>query len=151
MSYVTGPRDMPACVFCTAAAGSDDADALVLHRGDGAYVIMNRYPYNNGHLMVVPYAHVPRVTDLDPATAAELIALTQRAQIVVEQAMRPQGFNLGMNQGTAAGAGIEEHIHMHLVPRWSGDTNFMPTIGDTRVIPQHLDDTYALLKEGFRQ
>lgn len=150
MSYVTGERDDSGCVFCTAAAADDDAALLVLARGTHAYVIMNRYPYNNGHVMVVPNAHVPRLTDLDVATAAEVMDLARQAQEVIQRAMRPQGFNLGMNQGSAAGAGIEEHLHLHLVPRWVGDTNFMPAIGDTRVIPQHLDDTYALLKDGFR-
>ncbi len=150
MSYVTGERDDPGCVFCAAATTDDEHGMLVLARGAHAYVIMNRYPYNNGHIMVVPNDHVPRLTDLDVATTAELMDLARRAQDVIQQAMRPQGFNLGMNQGSAAGAGIEEHLHLHLVPRWVGDTNFMPAIGDTRVIPQHLDDTYALLKDGFR-
>ena len=151
MSYVTGAGERRAdgCVFCDLPARGDDAAAYILLRGRLAYVIMNRYPYNNGHVMVVPFAHVPSLTDLDDDAASELLALTRRSQEVVQQAMRPHGFNLGMNQGSAAGAGIEQHLHLHLVPRWVGDTNFMPAIGDTRVMPQHLDDTYALLRDGF--
>lgn len=151
MSYVSGdkPGD-PDCVFCAAVQAGDDEGMLVLHRGSAAYVIMNRYPYNNGHIMVVPFAHVPRLTDLPVAVAAEIVELTARTQEIIQGAMSPHGFNLGMNQGSAAGAGIEEHLHMHLVPRWVGDTNFMPAIGETRVIPQDLHVTYELLKEGFR-
>ena len=151
MSYVTGDegRQSTGCVFCELPAQGDDGGAYILHRGRLAYVIMNRYPYNNGHLMVVPYEHAPLLTDLPADTATEIVELARRSQEVVQAAMGPQGFNLGMNQGRAAGAGIEEHLHLHLVPRWIGDTNFMPAIGDTRVMPQHLDDTYALLAEGF--
>lgn len=152
MSYVTADRpDTPGCVFCHAVEAGDDEGMLVLFRGVGAYVIMNRYPYNNGHIMVVPFDHVPRLTDLSTAVAAEIVHLTSRTQDIIQQTMNPHGFNLGMNQGSAAGAGIEEHLHMHLVPRWNGDTNFMPAIGETRVIPQALHDTYALLKDGFDQ
>lgn len=150
MSYVTSDRaDRPECVFCAAPQAADDADPYILRRGRTAYVIMNLYPYNNGHLMVVPYRHVPRLTDLDSATTAEIMDLAQAAQEVLQSRMHPHGFNLGMNQGSAAGAGIEEHLHLHIVPRWVGDTNFMPAIGDTRVMPQHLDETYELLREGF--
>ena len=150
MSYVTEDRgERPECVFCAAVRADDDADPYILLRGRTAYVIMNRYPYNNGHLMIVPYRHVPRLTDLDSATTSEIMDLTRRAQEVLQDAMHPHGFNLGMNQGSAAGAGIEEHLHLHIVPRWVGDTNFMPAIADTRVMPQHLDETYDLLREGF--
>jgi ATP adenylyltransferase len=151
MSYVgADPVERnPGCVFCELPAQAEDAAAYILHRGRLAYVIMNRYPYNNGHLMIVPFAHVPSLTDLAPEDAVEMIELTRRSQDVVQAAMRPQGFNVGMNQGRAAGAGIEEHLHLHLVPRWVGDTNFMPAIGDTRVMPQHLDESYELLRRGF--
>jgi ATP adenylyltransferase len=145
MSYVTSDKPKSTgCVFCDAVTAGDDAAMLILHRGAHSYVIMNRYPYNNGHIMVVPYAHVPRLTDLTTEVAAEIVQLTSRTQDIIQQKMNPHGFNLGMNQGSAAGAGIEEHLHMHLVPRWVGDTNFMPAIGETRVIPQDLHDTYAL-------
>jgi len=137
------------CVFCTLPLEGDDERAYILHRGRLAYVIMNAFPYNNGHLMVVPFAHVASLTALPAETRAEMTELAARSQEVVDAAMRPQGFNLGINQGRAAGAGIVEHIHLHLVPRWVGDTNFMPVMSDTRVMPQHLDETYALLREGF--
>jgi len=137
------------CVFCTLPAQMDDAGTYILHRGARAFVIMNLYPYNNGHVMTVPYAHHASLGDLDAETAAEMMLLAQRSQAVIAEAMHPQGFNLGINQGRAAGAGIADHIHLHVVPRWVGDTNFMPVLGDVRVMPQHLDETYALLRPGF--
>ena len=153
MTYVSADHDgvyeQPACVFCDLPERADDERTYILYRGARAFVIMNLYPYNNGHLMMVPYAHVDSLTDLDEATLSELMTLAQRSQAVVQERMRPQGFNLGINQGRAAGAGIADHVHMHLVPRWVGDTNFMPVMGDVRVMPQHLDETYALLRPGF--
>ena len=137
------------CVFCALAEEQDDARAYILHRGRRVFVIMNLYPYNNGHLMTVPFAHHASLGELDAETVAEMMTLAQRAQTALEQTMHPQGFNLGLNQGRAAGAGIADHVHMHLVPRWVGDTNFMPVLGDTRVMPQHLDETYALLRPAF--
>lgn len=141
--------DGPRCVFCRLPRGGDDAAAYILHRGERAFVIMNLYPYNNGHLMVVPFAHTDNLVDLDATTLAEMTALLQEAQRILTDTMRPHGFNMGINQGAAAGAGVAEHIHWHLVPRWAGDTNFMPVLGDTRVMPQHLDETYRLLKERY--
>ncbi len=151
MRYVSTPSDeRPAgCVFCDLPAQADDAATYILRRGRSAYVIMNLYPYNNGHLMVVPYAHESELPALDAEVVSEMMKLTQDSQRIVQQAMRPQGFNLGMNQGRAAGAGIDEHLHLHIVPRWAGDTNFMPAVGDVRVMPQHLDETFALLRLGF--
>ena len=153
MSYVGSEReegfDGPRCVFCRLPREQDDARTYILERGTHSFVIMNLYPYNNGHLMVIPYAHTDNLVDLDADTLAEMTAQLQRAQRVLTDAMRPQGFNMGINQGGAAGAGVAEHIHWHLVPRWAGDTNFMPVLGDTRVMPQHLDETYELLKERY--
>ena len=153
MTYIsaehTGDHDGPSCVFCDLPRRRDDERTYILYRGARAFVIMNLYPYNNGHLMMVPYAHVDSLADLDEATLSELMTLAQRSQAVVQERMRPQGFNVGINQGRAAGAGIADHVHMHLVPRWVGDTNFMPVMGDVRVMPQHLDETYALLRPGF--
>ncbi|HMM48733.1 MAG TPA: HIT domain-containing protein [Miltoncostaeaceae bacterium] len=153
MAYIAAGHDAPpapgTCVFCDLPAAGDDTASLILHRGRRAFVIMNRYPYNNGHLMVIPFAHVDSLTALDEGTLAEIMVLTQRSQLVIQQQMHPQGFNLGMNQGLAGGAGIAEHVHLHIVPRWVGDTNFMPVVGDLRVMPQHLDETFALLKAGF--
>lgn len=155
MSYVSAEKDTGAegagCVFCDLPARHDDARTYILYRGARAFVIMNLYPYNNGHLMVVPYVHVDALGALDEPTLTEMMTLAQRAQAVVGEAMRPQGFNLGINQGRAAGAGIADHLHMHVLPRWSGDTNFMPALGNTRVMPQHLDETYQLLRPGFAE
>lgn len=153
MAYIAAGNSAPpapgACVFCDLPAAGDDEAAYILYRGRRAFVIMNLYPYNNGHLMVIPYAHVDTLTALDEATLTEIMVLAQRAQTVIQERMHPQGFNLGMNQGRAGGAGIAEHVHLHVVPRWAGDTNFMPVVGDVRVMPQHLDETFALLRPGF--
>ena len=153
MAYITAGKNAPsrsdACVFCDLPAAGDDEAAYILYRGRRAFVIMNLYPYNNGHLMIIPYAHVDTLTALDEPTLTEIMVLAQRAQTVIQERMHPQGFNLGMNQGRAGGAGIAEHVHLHVVPRWAGDTNFMPVVGDVRVMPQHLDETFALLRPGF--
>jgi ATP adenylyltransferase len=155
MAYVSAENDHehegPRCVFCDIPAQGDDARALILARGAHCFVVMNAYPYASGHLMVVPYAHLDRLTDLTPDATIEMMDLARTAQGVLSMAMGPHGFNLGMNQGSAAGAGIADHLHLHLVPRWSGDTNFMPVTGDVRVMPQSLEETYAMLKPGFTE
>ncbi len=125
------------CPFCDLPARSD-SDALIISRGELVFVVLNLYPYNPGHLMVVPYRHVGAYTDLSTAEAAEVALFTQRAMAALRAAARPQGFNIGMNQGTVGGAGIAAHLHQHVVPRWGGDMNFMPVIGHTRVLPQLL-------------
>jgi len=129
------------CIFCRAAAG-DDRAALVVHRARHSFVILNRYPYTSGHVMIAPYGHVSRLYQVGDDVAEEMIRLARRMEKVLEQLYRPDGLNLGMNLGEAAGAGIEQHIHLHLLPRWTGDANFMTTVGDTRVLPELLDDTY---------
>jgi ATP adenylyltransferase len=153
MDYVAGGEERasgkPACVFCDLPAQHDDARTYILYRGERAFVVMNLYPYNSGHLMMVPYAHEASLAGLDEPTLTELMTLAKRSQSILEERMRPQGFNLGVNQGRAGGAGIADHFHMHLLPRWVGDTNFMPALGDVRVMPQHLDETYRLLADGF--
>jgi ATP adenylyltransferase len=149
MAYILG--DKPAgCIFCEKIRAQDDAQNLILWRGHTAFVMLNRYPYNNGHLMVVPHAHAASLTALEAAQRAELGELTMRCEQVLRQAMRPDGLNIGLNLGSAAGAGIAEHLHVHVVPRWDGDTNYMTVVGEVRVIPQHLDDTYALLMPYFQ-
>lgn len=137
------------CPFCRLPASGDDRTALILHRGRHAFVIMNLYPYNNGHLMVVPFAHVDDLRALEAPALAEFTGLIQRCEDALDDAMGPEGFNVGINQGRAAGAGIAEHLHAHVIPRWIGDTNFMPAVNDTRVIPQHLTETYDLLHARF--
>jgi ATP adenylyltransferase len=137
------------CIFCAKPADEADEDNLIVHRGERCFVILNLYPYTNGHLMVAPYEHVARIQDIPAETTAEMLALAQRAITVLEQEYEPHGFNVGFNQGRVAGAGVEHHIHMHVVPRWGGDTNFMPVLADTRVMPQTLEQTYEALRGKF--
>ena len=137
------------CVFCVDATDADDAERLVLARRRQAFVIMNRFPYNNGHLLVAPYRHVADLCDLSADESRELFDLICLSRQVLQEVMAPQGMNIGLNLGAAAGAGIADHLHWHLVPRWQGDTNFMPVLGETRVIPQHLAVTYDMLAAAF--
>ena len=132
------------CPFCAAPKRSD-ADGLIVARGEVVYAVLNLYPYNSGHLMTVPYRHVPDYGDLTVDEVAELGAFTQKSMAVIRTVMGPHGFNIGMNQGAVAGAGIAAHLHQHVVPRWGGDTNFMPIIAHTRVLPQLLSDARGLL------
>jgi ATP adenylyltransferase len=140
----TGPTADDGCPFCN-IPGLDDVAGLVVHRGSSVYAVLNLYPYNGGHLMVVPYRHVADYTDLDDAETAELAEFTKRAMTALRKASGAQGFNIGMNQGHVAGAGIAAHLHQHIVPRWGGDTNFMPVVGHTRVLPQLLAETREML------
>jgi ATP adenylyltransferase len=135
-------------VFCDALIREAD-EPLLLHRGRTCFVILNLYPYNNGHLMVVPNRHVATLADADLVELAELMALTRHAEIALTEAYRPQGLNVGMNLGRPAGAGIADHLHVHVVPRWSGDTNFMSVVGNVRVLPEELAATAARLKPIF--
>ena len=137
------------CIFCAKPAAEDDEANLIVHRGERSFVILNLFPYTNGHLMVAPYAHLGRLQELGSETLAEMMALAQRAMDRLEQVYQPHGYNVGFNQGRVAGAGVEHHIHMHIVPRWGGDTNFMPVLGDTRVMPQSLEDSDATLRGTF--
>ena len=134
------------CVLCAKAAESNLAENLVLYRGRTCYLMLNLYPYNPGHLMVVPYAHVSQLAELDAPTQLELMAVTARSITVLQAVMDPAGFNLGMNLGQVAGAGIADHLHQHIVPRWSGDTNFMPILGETRALPEDLGTTYQKIR-----
>ena len=137
------------CIFCAKPADEDDEANLIVHRGGRCFVILNKYPYTNGHLMVAPFEHLATIQELDAATVGELMALAQRAMSVLEDEYSPHGYNVGFNQGRVAGAGVEHHIHLHVVPRWGGDTNFMPVIADTRVMAQTLEQTYAALRGRF--
>jgi ATP adenylyltransferase len=139
------------CIFCRAVAGADDRAALVVHRRPRTFVIMNLFPYNSGHVMVVPNRHVSRPSDLDDAERADLMHSTVLSLRVQEGVFHPEGSNVGMNLGRAAGAGIDDHLHIHVVPRWVGDTNFMPVLGDVKVIPEHLEATYNRLVEAFAE
>lgn len=149
IGYIKGEKPS-GCIFCERAAEQRDQENLILYRGASCFVILNLYPYNNGHLMVVPYHHAASIEDLTTAVLAELMALTQRALAVLREAMRPTGFNIGINLGVPAGAGVADHVHQHVVPRWVGDTNFMSVVGDARVMPQSLQSCYQLLAPGFQ-
>jgi ATP adenylyltransferase len=136
---------VPGCVFCDAPAVGDDRVALILHRSPLGFLILNRYPYNSGHVMAVPYRHVARLEELTAEEMQTLMVLSDLAVRVIEPAMSPEGFNIGLNLGRAAGAGIDDHLHIHIVPRWAGDTNFMPVLGDVKVLPEDLEATYDRL------
>lgn len=149
MEYIENHKGDAVCVFCWAPGQEDGPENLIVHRGWLNYVILNRFPYTNGHLMVVPYEHQAQLESLDPEVRAEMMELTAQAVQVLKAVYHPQAFNLGMNLGVAAGAGIADHLHMHVVPRWSGDTNFMSTVAQTRVLPEALEVTYRRLHEAW--
>jgi ATP adenylyltransferase len=140
-----------ACIFCEAAASANDDESLVVFRGDRVFVLLNRYPYTNGHLMVAPYAHDARLSDSDAGTLSELATIVARAENILETAYRTDGLNIGLNLGSAAGAGVSDHYHAHVVPRWSGDTNFMTVAGGVRVVPEELTGTRRRLAPLFRK
>ncbi|PDV96896.1 HIT family protein [Candidatus Chloroploca asiatica] len=139
------------CVFCAIADAPPDHDPehLILYRGRQCFIVLNLYPYNTAHTMVIPYLHTADLAGLDAATAQELFDLTRWCVTILQAEYQPHGFNLGMNLGRIAGAGIAEHLHMHIVPRWNGDTNFMPIVGTTKLIPEELNATYARLRPHF--
>jgi ATP adenylyltransferase len=154
MQYVEAHKDPTepngtGCIFCDFPAQNNDEKNLIVHRGELAYVILNGYPYNNGHVMVVPFEHNAKLHELDQPTRAEISELTALSLKVLEAAYNPGGFNIGINQGDAAGAGIGAHLHQHIVPRWVGDTNFMPVVADVRVLPEALAASYDKIKAGF--
>jgi ATP adenylyltransferase len=151
MDYIRGESEKPdtGCIFCVRDCCGEDRDRLILHRGEQAFVLMNKYPYTNGHLMIAPYRHTADPAELTDAEALEMHRLLVLCRDVLSERIAPQGFNVGMNLGQIAGAGIADHLHLHLVPRWSGDTNFMPVFADVRVIPQHLEATYEHLAPAF--
>jgi ATP adenylyltransferase len=143
-------RPDPGCIFCQALDLPGQA-SLVVYRGDRAFVILNLYPYNNGHLMVVPRRHIAALAEAEPAELHELMDLTQRAEIALTEAYQPHGLNVGLNLGRAAGAGVADHLHIHLVPRWNGDTNFMTVVSEVRVLPETLDETARRLRPIFER
>lgn len=135
------------CIFCEKAAEDNDRKNLILLRSKASFVMMNAYPYNNGHLIIAPYTHAATLAGLGPDERCDLIETLARAERVIERAFRPQGMNMGINLGHCAGAGVPGHVHVHILPRWEGDTNFMPVLGETRVIPELLTQTYERLLE----
>ena len=147
LQYIKGEKS-DECIFCTKPALEDES-ARIVRRGDRCFVMLNAFPYTSGHVMVAPYEHIADLAALDEQTAGELIALTQESIKAIRGAYGPEGFNVGANLGTVAGAGVADHVHMHVVPRWEGDTNFMSVIGEVRVLPESLEDTQRNLKEAF--
>lgn len=148
MEYILAPKPQ-GCIFCEKPHQNRDRENLILLRAKSCFVIMNYYPYNNGHLMIVPYRHLAHLHDLAEPEQREMMAVLTRCSEVLSRAMKPEGLNIGMNLGKTAGAGIDDHLHFHIVPRWNGDTNYMPIVGHTRVLPQGLYETWDQLKPLF--
>ncbi len=147
MKYLKGEREIiNDCLFCHLLAKNNDEETLIVHRGEHCFVILNRFPYNTGHTMVIPNAHIATLEDATVAAVTELMTLTQASIRAMRAIYAPQGFNVGINIGDSAGAGIPEHMHQHIVPRWAGDTNFISTIGETRVLPEELPETWQKLR-----
>lgn len=146
MTYIEGNPKDSGCIFCTALNQSDGPENLILFRGTNAFLLLNRYPYSNGHMMVVPYDHVPTLDKLDDKSLGELMTLAKNAIGALRSVYAAEAFNIGMNIGEAAGAGVSEHVHLHVVPRWAGDTNFMSSTAQTRVLPEALEKTYKRLR-----
>jgi len=147
--YVTGAEPASGCIFCLKVEENQDEKNLILYRGLNNFVLLNIYPYTSGHLMIAPFRHIGELRLADDATWSELMMLTRKAEQAIQTAYKPEGINLGMNLGKSAGAGIADHIHMHVLPRWHADSNFISVIGETRVLPEALEDTYRKLKPLF--
>ncbi len=150
MEYILSDKE-GGCIFCEKVGEDRDAENLILHRGQYHFIIMNAYPYNNGHLMVVPRRHTSTLAGWSAEERAEFLELADLGVEILKRTMNPDGFNIGINMGECAGAGIASHIHLHIVPRWSGDCNFMPVFADTRVIPEHIQATFEKLREALEE
>lgn len=150
MPYIQSNKNNEDCVFCSELTKSDGEDNLIIHRGLTNFLILNRYPYTSGHMMIVPYAHVSTIELLDVETCSELMDFAKKSLQVLDVVYHPQGYNMGINIGQAAGAGITEHVHMHIVPRWVGDTNFMSALNQTRVLPETLEETYERISRAWK-
>ena len=148
LAYITGAAQTSGCVFCNALA-DPEAESLIVHRGRTCFVILNLFPYNNGHLMVVPNRHIATLASATDDELRELMALTRDAEIALTETYAPHGMNMGINLGKPAGAGILDHVHMHVVPRWAGDTNFMPVLANVKVLPEHLEATRQKLRNSW--
>ena len=148
MEYILSQKSN-GCIFCDKPQQKKDRDNLILYRGDSSFIIMNYYPYNNGHLMIVPYKHISNLEELAVDNRNEMMEILSKAGEIIKKTMQPEGMNIGMNLGKTAGAGIDDHLHFHIVPRWNGDTNFMPIFGNSRVLPQGLYETWETLKSHF--
>jgi ATP adenylyltransferase len=151
MSYIQNSHKPEGCIFCTLPTLEDGPDNLIVFRGQSVYAVLNRYPYTSGHLMIVPFSHVPGLDGLDAQTRAEIMEISTQAVDALRLEYKPQGYNLGINIGEVSGAGVAEHVHLHIVPRWAGDTNFMSTVGSTRVLPEALDVTYWRIQKAWKR
>ena len=149
MAYILSSKNETACVFCVGSSENKDEQNLIVFRGMRVFVILNRFPYTSGHVMIVPFDHKPSLEGVDAETRAEMMELAAQATSVLGQVYQAEGFNLGINIGEAAGAGITEHVHLHVVPRWFGDTNFMSALGSTRVLPESLEESYRRIYEAW--
>ena len=149
MEYVGGGERPDGCLFCAIAAGDTEQSRHVVEQAELTFTVLNRFPYSSGHLMVVPRHHAPDIVSLTEAEAAAVMAGARRAVVGLDRALHPDGYNLGINQGAVAGAGITDHVHLHVVPRWNGDTNFMPVLADVKVLPEHLDRTAEKLRDAM--
>ena len=150
MEYVLGKRE-PYCIFCPSDDDGSDEERLILYRGRLSMVLMNKYPYNSGHLLVCPLKHVSRLEDLDDETSFDLIRLVRACTVILNKVMNPEGFNIGLNLGASAGAGVEDHLHFHVVPRWPGDVNFITVFAEVRSIPEHIRQTRLRLLPHFQE
>ena len=150
MEYILGKKE-PECIFCSYPKKNNDRDNLILYRSAHNFVMMNKYPYNNGHIMVVPYIHTSTIDNLTDEVLLDFMKVTQYSLKCLKEAFRPEGFNIGINIGAVAGAGLEEHVHLHMVPRWAGDTSFMTVLGEIRVVPEHIHQTYDKLYPIFNK
>lgn len=152
MEYIESqPDKTKGCVFCENPKNKDDGESHIVYRGEHCYVMLNKYPYNNGHVMVLPYVHTNDLLNLSEKTQSECQQVINKTIKALRKVFNPQGINIGLNMGSAAGAGIAEHIHYHILPRWEGDTNFMPVVAGVKVISESLDSTYEKLKEAFKE
>lgn len=149
MEYIQTSTPKDECPFCSALTSSTPSDHFLVHKGEKAFVILNRYPYTTGHVLILPLEHRENMRELEPETRAEMMELINYALGVLEKIYHPEGFNIGLNMGEAAGAGIPKHLHWHIVPRWAGDTNYMTAVGDVRVMPETLQDTYQRIKTAW--
>ena len=149
MDYILSDDKQEGCIFCPGNDRKGDEERLILYVGPLTMVMMNRYPYINGHLLVAPNKHVPELAKLNDEEVLDLMGTVRKTIDVLKEVMNPEGFNVGLNQGRAAGAGVEDHMHFHIVPRWNGDTNYMTVLGEVRVIPEHIEETYKKLRPYF--
>jgi ATP adenylyltransferase len=149
MEYIMSEKDEGHCTLCVEAAKPDGLENLVVYHGKRVFLILNRFPYTSGHIMVVPFEHCASLEQLDSATMTELMEITAKSLVVLRKVYRPEGYNIGMNIGEVSGAGITDHVHIHVVPRWGGDTNFMSTLASTRVLPETLEDTFTRIRKAW--